>query len=89
MSGGLDDQTQQDAGPEANLDTQYAFALAYPTPGTFYSTGGSPPFTPDAKTLSDSNEPYDDVRGISSTAPPFLFGGCTDTHPLGVCLLSG
>ena len=53
------------AGPEANLDTQYAFGLAYPTPGTFYSVGGSPAFTPDAKTPSNTNEPYDNVRDIS------------------------
>jgi tripeptidyl-peptidase-1 len=62
---GQNNQLLQDAGPEANLDTQYAFGLAYPTPGTFYSTGGSPPFTPDAKTTTNVNEPYDNVRDIS------------------------
>jgi hypothetical protein len=63
MSGGQIDQTLGDAGVEANLDTQYGFGLAFPTPGTFYSTGGSPPFDPDANTPTDTNEPYDDVRG--------------------------
>ena len=63
--GGQNSQVLQNAGPEANLDTQYAFGLAYPTPGTFYSTGGSPPFNPDAKTATNANEPYDNVRYIS------------------------
>lgn len=43
------------------LDTQYAFSLTYPTPGTFYTTGGSPPFTPDDLETTDSNEPYANV----------------------------
>ena len=42
-------------------DTQYAFGLTYPTPGTFYTTGGSPPFIPDALETTDSNEPYANV----------------------------
>ena len=39
-------------------DTQFAFGLTFPTPGTFFSTGGSPPFIPDVLTPTDSNEPY-------------------------------
>ncbi|TFY67410.1 hypothetical protein EVJ58_g1640 [Rhodofomes roseus] len=56
--GGLNNQTPADAGIEADLDTQYAFSLTYPTPGTFYTTGGSPPFIPDDLEPTDSNEPY-------------------------------
>ena len=56
------------AGPEADLDTQFAFGLTYPTPGTFYSTGGSPPFNPDVTTTTNTNEPYDNV-GESSLYP--------------------
>jgi tripeptidyl-peptidase-1 len=81
MSGGQNDQTPGNAGPEANLDTQFGLGMSFPTPGTFYSTGGSPPFVPDARTLADSNEPYDDVRGTSC---PYLFRGCTDTLSLGL-----
>ncbi|KAN0115995.1 Peptidase S8/S53 domain containing protein [Russula decolorans] len=60
MSGGQNDQTPGNAGPEANLDTQFGLGMSFPTPGTFYSTGGAPPFTPDAHTTGNSNEPYDD-----------------------------
>jgi len=60
LNGGQNNQTPADAGIEANLDTQYAFGLSYPTPRTFYTTGGSPPFTPDARTPTDTNEPYAD-----------------------------
>ncbi|KAG1752361.1 peptidase S8/S53 domain-containing protein [Suillus paluster] len=49
---------QSDAGMEANIDTQFGFGLTWPTPGTFYSTGGEPPFDPDLLTTSDTNEPY-------------------------------
>lgn len=66
MSGGVNDQTLTNAGAEADLDTQYGFGMSFPTPGTFYSTGGSPPFVADERTTADSNEPYDDVRSISS-----------------------
>jgi len=58
INGGLNNQTGSEAGFEANLDTQYAFGLTYPTPGTFYTTGGSPPFIPDDLETTDSNEPY-------------------------------
>jgi hypothetical protein len=59
---GQNDQTLANAGPEADLDTQFGFGLTFPTPGTFYSTGGSPPFTQDALTPFNTNEPYDNVR---------------------------
>ncbi|KAF8416931.1 peptidase S8/S53 domain-containing protein [Boletus edulis BED1] len=58
VNGGLNNQSYAAAGVEANLDTQFAFGLTYPTPPTFYSTGGSPPYIPDALTPTDSNEPY-------------------------------
>ena len=61
--GGQNDQNLADAGSEGNLDVQFAFGLAYPTPGVFYSTGGRAPFVPDARMPSDSsNEPFIQVR---------------------------
>ncbi|EEB97955.1 hypothetical protein MPER_02627, partial [Moniliophthora perniciosa FA553] len=38
-----------DPGVEANLDIQYTIAMSFPTPNTYYSTGGSPPFIPDSQ----------------------------------------
>jgi tripeptidyl-peptidase I len=64
VTDGQNSQNLPDAGPEADLDTQFAFGLTFPTPATFYSTGGSPPFTPDALTPVNTNEPYDNVRGL-------------------------
>ncbi|KAF4626818.1 hypothetical protein G7Y89_g11340 [Cudoniella acicularis] len=40
---------------EANLDIQYGLALAYPTPTTYYSTGGRPP---ENTPYEVDNEPY-------------------------------
>ncbi|KAH9055580.1 tripeptidyl peptidase A [Lactarius vividus] len=60
VNGGQNPQDTSLAGPEADLDTQFGFGLAYPTPGTFYSTGGRPPFIPDATIPDNTNEPYDD-----------------------------
>lgn len=62
MLGGLNNQTLAEAGAEANLDVQFAFGVSFPTPGTFYTTAGSPPFIPDIGTPTDTNEPYTDVR---------------------------
>lgn len=31
-------------GEESDLDMQFGLGLSFPTPGIFYSTGGSPPF---------------------------------------------
>jgi tripeptidyl-peptidase-1 len=66
VADGQNDQSLDKVGPEANLDTQFGFGLSFPTPGTFYSTAGSPPFNPDLKTQSNTNEPYDDVRDVIS-----------------------
>ena len=73
-SGGMNNQTYAAAGVEANLDTQFAYGLTHPTPATFYSTGGSPPYIPDAVTPTDTNEPYVNVRFIpvSSIYPSFI-----------------
>ncbi|KAF8998513.1 peptidase S8/S53 domain-containing protein [Cyathus striatus] len=56
VNGGGDDQT--DPGTEANLDIQYTTGISFPTPNIYYSTGGSPPFTPDSQTTTNTNEPY-------------------------------
>ncbi|KAJ7098751.1 subtilisin-like protein [Mycena belliarum] len=56
--GGRNSQNLSAAGEEANLDTQFAFGIAYPTPGTFWSVAGSPPFDPDDRTPVNTNEPY-------------------------------
>jgi tripeptidyl-peptidase-1 len=69
IKGGQNSQDLDKVGPEANLDTQFAFGLTYPTPGTFYSTGGSPPFTPDVTTPNNTNEPYDDWLQYMATLP--------------------
>ncbi|PFH51001.1 hypothetical protein AMATHDRAFT_59869 [Amanita thiersii Skay4041] len=56
VHGGGDDQS--DPGVEANLDIQYTTGMSFPTPNTYYSTGGSPPFNPDSQTPTNTNEPY-------------------------------
>jgi tripeptidyl-peptidase-1 len=43
---------------EACLDVQFALGMSFPTPGTFYSTGGQPPFNPDKDAHMNTNEPY-------------------------------
>ncbi|KAF8592730.1 subtilisin-like protein [Ramaria rubella] len=58
INGGENNQTGTEAGDEANLDTQYAFSLTFPTPATVFTTGGSPPFIPDDNTPTNTNEPY-------------------------------
>ncbi|KAF8138893.1 peptidase S8/S53 domain-containing protein [Boletus edulis] len=58
INGGLNNQSYAAAGIEANLDTQFAFGLTYPTPATFYSTGGRPPYIPEAQLPENGNEPY-------------------------------
>ncbi|KAJ7228219.1 tripeptidyl peptidase A [Mycena pura] len=57
---GINNQSLSAAGEEANLDTQFGFGISYPTPGTFWSTGGRPPFSPDGHTPVGeyTNEPY-------------------------------
>lgn len=58
INGGLNLQVDE-SGPqeigEANLDIQYGLAIAYPTPSTYYSTGGRPPETTPTEV---DNEPY-------------------------------
>ena len=58
INNGLNSQ-QNVSGPqsigEANLDIQYGLALAYPTPATYFSTGGRPPET---TSYEVDNEPY-------------------------------
>jgi tripeptidyl-peptidase I len=39
-------------------DLQTILGMTWPLPVTMYSTGGSPPFTPDQLTPSNTNEPY-------------------------------
>ncbi|KAG6907889.1 hypothetical protein DXG01_006996 [Tephrocybe rancida] len=70
FNGGLDDQS--DPGVEANLDIQYTTGISFPTPNIYYSTGGSPPFTPDSFTPSNTNEPYLDWLNalLNSTTIP-------------------
>ncbi|KAH8802634.1 putative Tripeptidyl-peptidase SED2, partial [Xylogone sp. PMI_703] len=51
-------QTLNAIGEEANLDAQTITGMTYPTTIYSYSTGGSPPFTPDLNTPTDTNEPY-------------------------------
>ncbi|KAG1782846.1 peptidase S8/S53 domain-containing protein [Suillus placidus] len=58
INGGKNNQSYAAAGSEANLDTQFGFGLAWPTPGTFYTTGGEPHFIPDLMTPNNTNEPY-------------------------------
>ncbi|KAF9006660.1 tripeptidyl peptidase A [Cyathus striatus] len=60
VKGGLNNQTLSEAGAEANLDVQFALGISHPVPGTFYSTAGRPPFNPDIRTPTDTNEPYTD-----------------------------
>lgn len=57
-TGGINNQTLSEAGAEADLDVQFGFGLTFPTPGTFWTTAGSPPFIPDDLTPTDTNEPY-------------------------------
>ncbi|KAI9437559.1 subtilisin-like protein [Lactarius indigo] len=45
INGGMNDQN--DPGFEANVNLQYALAITYPTPQTFYSTGGTMQYDPD------------------------------------------
>jgi tripeptidyl-peptidase-1 len=56
INGGLNDQSNP--GVEANLDIQYTTGISFPTPNTYFSTGGSPPFIPDSQTPTNTNEPY-------------------------------
>jgi tripeptidyl-peptidase I len=66
-------ETQQDLSHGANLDVQAVLGISNPIPVTAYSTGGQPPFTPDAAETTNGNEPYLDwinyVLGLESIPP--------------------
>ncbi|SAM86247.1 related to Tripeptidyl-peptidase I precursor [Ustilago bromivora] len=57
INNGLNDQS--DPGSEANLDVETVGGFIFPIPFTYYTTTGSPPFTPDAATVNNTNEPYE------------------------------
>ncbi|KAF8268692.1 subtilisin-like protein [Lactarius quietus] len=84
-SSGYDDN---DPGTEANLNMQYAQAIAYPTPHVFYSIGGAPPpFIPSSFQQENNNEPWLDWLGhmIDLPDPPQTlsasYGGNEQTFP--------
>lgn len=52
------EQEADGTGIEGNLDVQNMLSFAWPTPLLAYTTGGSPPYQPDAATTSNTNEPY-------------------------------
>ncbi|KAJ7784141.1 subtilisin-like protein [Mycena metata] len=58
IAAGNNSQDPTQAGVEANLDVQFAFGLTFPVESTFYTTGGLPPFIPDVRRTTNSNEPY-------------------------------
>ncbi|KDQ64444.1 hypothetical protein JAAARDRAFT_28073 [Jaapia argillacea MUCL 33604] len=72
INGGQNSQNISEAGPEADLDSQYAWGLTYPTGGIFYSTGGSPPINLSAHTPTNTNEPYAEWIDyvLNQTNPP-------------------
>lgn len=47
------------------IDTQFGYGMVFPTPATFYTTGGSPPSIPDSLNPTNTNEPYLDVSSLS------------------------
>jgi hypothetical protein len=51
----LNNQSIEAAGSEANLDSQFAFGLTYPTQQVAWTTAGSPPFQPDEQTPKNTN----------------------------------
>ncbi|KAF9963495.1 hypothetical protein BGZ70_007381 [Mortierella alpina] len=71
IRGGLDDQSKP--GVEANLDIQYAAALANPEAVTYYTVGElMPEFTPDKNTPTNMNEPYEEFLDdfLAASNPP-------------------
>lgn len=65
IAGGTNDQSQENATAlengtelEGNLDAETILGISWPTPLTAFTTGGSPPYTPDLNTPTDTNEPY-------------------------------
>ncbi|KAI0016894.1 Pro-kumamolisin [Xylariomycetidae sp. FL0641] len=51
-------QLNRGAGREGNLDAQVLLGLAYPTPLTTYSTGGTAPYDADPSLPAADNEPF-------------------------------
>jgi tripeptidyl-peptidase I len=47
IHGGQNNEEGDEDSGEANLDIQYAIAMSYKTPITYYSTGGRGPLVPD------------------------------------------
>ncbi|WPG97551.1 Hypothetical protein R9X50_00032800 [Acrodontium crateriforme] len=45
---------------EGNLDAQLVVGISYPTKFSAYTTGGSPPYTPDLGEPTNTNEPYNE-----------------------------
>ena len=77
-----------DTHDRTSADTQFAFGLTFPTPGTFWSTGGSPPFTPDDLTPTNSNEPYLDWLAFilkQKTIPQTISTSYADDEQTGTC----
>ncbi len=65
IANGNDEQTQENATElangkdlEGNLDAETIIGIDWPTPLIAFTTGGSPPFSPDSFTPTDTNEPY-------------------------------
>ncbi|EAW09485.1 S53 family peptidase [Aspergillus clavatus NRRL 1] len=61
INGGVNLQDSYLGSTEASLDTQYAYSLAYSTPGTFYTTRGHGPEVSEGgrlKTRDTNTEPY-------------------------------
>jgi tripeptidyl-peptidase-1 len=73
INGGLELQNDTtDDSIEANLDSQYAYPLSYPTPGYYYSTRGLGELDPDLDEpvlADDQNEPYLDFLHYILTLP--------------------
>ncbi|ROW06672.1 hypothetical protein VPNG_06738 [Cytospora leucostoma] len=53
-----EEMIEDETNVEGNLDVQSMLGIGWPTKLIAYTVGGSPPFTPDTGTTSDSNEPY-------------------------------
>lgn len=53
-----EEAVEDETGVEGNLDVQNMLSFAWPTKLIAYTTGGSPPYDPDAVTTTDTNEPY-------------------------------
>ena len=79
----------ENPGEEANLDMQYAQAMAWPTRHVFYSVGGLPAeFIPDSLQPVNNNEPFLDWLNYMSTlesVPQMIstsYSGNEQTFPL-------